>query len=358
MCGKKWFFFIFFIFYAAGGYSQITITENQVALYNAVGTTSVSNLDTITASVNIGNTSGVNTWDFSGLVSNINFTTTCIDAVSSPYHSTFPNSTICRKYTVSFMGFDTNNWLYNSLDANGFYLDGQVTATSFIITITNTTVYSPSEMQIKLPLTLGTTWSQDYTSTTTSSTGGGSTVWSHHVSYTADAYGSLKLPGESGYVQALRLKREEVSSSGQLYDHLVGYIFMTESGSGVSVTAVDTLQPDHGVINVMSSAWVVENPTSVKESDNISTESYLLNQNYPNPFNPVTTISWKSSTGGRQILKIYNVLGKEIATLVDEYRPAGDYEVKFDGSILSSGIYFYKLECGDFISVKKMTLLK
>lgn len=358
MCGKKWFFIVLSVLFTSTLYSQITITQDEVATYNAVGTTSVSNLDTTTTSVNIGNITGVNSWDFSGLVSDLNFSTISIDPSSSPYQSSFPNSTICRKYTLTFMGIETNIWLFNSLDANGFYLDGEVSATSFIITVSNTTVYSPSEKQIKLPLTLGTTWTQDYTGTTTSSSGGGSTVWNYHVTYTADAYGSLKLPGETDAIQALRVKREEISTWEQNYNHFTGYIFLTENGSGVSVSAADTLQPDHGVINVMSSAWVVENPTSVKESGDFSPKDYVLNQNYPNPFNPVTTISWKSTSSGRQILKVYNILGKEISTLVDEYRPAGDYEVKFDGSGLPSGIYFYKLDCGDFISVKKMTLLK
>ena len=85
---------------------------------------------------------------------------------------------------------------------------------------------------------------------------------------------------------------------------------------------------------------------------------FVLAQNYPNPFNPSTKISWQAPVDSRQTLKIYNILGIEVATLVDEYKPAGIYEIDFDASSLSSGIYFYKLQAGSFIETKKMILLK
>lgn len=87
-------------------------------------------------------------------------------------------------------------------------------------------------------------------------------------------------------------------------------------------------------------------------------EKFSLEQNYPNPFNPVTKISWQSPVGSRQTLKIYDVLGNEVKTLVDEYRDAGRYEIQFDASQLSSGIYFYKLQSGPFSEIRKMILMK
>ena len=89
---------------------------------------------------------------------------------------------------------------------------------------------------------------------------------------------------------------------------------------------------------------------------------FTLEQNYPNPFNPETQISWRSLVSSWQILKIYDVLGKEVATLVDEYKPAGEYEVEFDASSINgglpSGCYFYQLKSGEFIETKKMLFLK
>ena len=98
--------------------------------------------------------------------------------------------------------------------------------------------------------------------------------------------------------------------------------------------------------------------------DNYISLDYKLNQNYPNPFNPSTRISWQSSVGGWQTLKVYDVLGNEVATLVDEYREAGIHETEFNvqetsrGVSLPSGVYFYQLKAGDFVQTKKMILLR
>lgn len=98
--------------------------------------------------------------------------------------------------------------------------------------------------------------------------------------------------------------------------------------------------------------------TSIKDITNISLTEYGLSQNYPNPFNPSTKISWQSPVSSWQSLKVYDVLGNEVATLVDEYKPAGSYEVVFNSSSLSSGLYFYKLKTDHFSKTKKMILLK
>jgi hypothetical protein len=112
------------------------------------------------------------------------------------------------------------------------------------------------------------------------------------------------------------------------------------------------------------------NPTgNAVAINNISTEipsSYSLSQNYPNPFNPTTNVQFSIPqpvilSAAKNLfvtLKIYDILGKEVATLVNEILQAGTYEVKFDGSTLNSGVYFYKLQTGDFVDVKKMILIK
>lgn len=85
---------------------------------------------------------------------------------------------------------------------------------------------------------------------------------------------------------------------------------------------------------------------------------YKLFQNYPNPFNPTTTISWQSPVSSHQTLKIYDILGNEVTTLVDEYKEAGRYTLNFDASRLSSGVYIYRITAGEFTDVKKMVILK
>jgi hypothetical protein len=97
----------------------------------------------------------------------------------------------------------------------------------------------------------------------------------------------------------------------------------------------------------------------VNENNNISYPvEFLLSQNYPNPFNPSTKISWQSPVSGWQSLKIYDALGIEVATIIDEYKSAGSYEVNFNSSSLTSGVYFYQLKVGSLIQTRKMLLLK
>ena len=100
--------------------------------------------------------------------------------------------------------------------------------------------------------------------------------------------------------------------------------------------------------------------STVTDVDNINfvPTGFSLEQNYPNPFNPSTKINWQSPVGSWQTLKIYDILGNEVATLVNEYKTAGSYEVEFSADELTSGIYFYKLKAGYFVETKKMILLK
>jgi len=97
----------------------------------------------------------------------------------------------------------------------------------------------------------------------------------------------------------------------------------------------------------------------LNETVEVSTPvEFALLQNYPNPFNPVTKIKYAVSIRQYTTLKVYNILGREVATLVNEYQAAGNYEVKFDASNLSSGVYFYKLQSGNFVQTKKLLLMK
>ncbi|HEU0085896.1 MAG TPA: T9SS type A sorting domain-containing protein [Candidatus Paceibacterota bacterium] len=101
---------------------------------------------------------------------------------------------------------------------------------------------------------------------------------------------------------------------------------------------------------------IISTPTGVEEGIEINT--YSLSQNYPNPFNPSTTISFTLAQAASVELKVYDVLGNEVATLVNEEKPAGKHEVKFDATSLSSGLYIYKIVAGNFIETKKMVLMK
>lgn len=102
----------------------------------------------------------------------------------------------------------------------------------------------------------------------------------------------------------------------------------------------------------------VESTTDINEHEVIVPIEFLLFQNYPNPFNPTTSIRYQLPQSGNVKLKVYDLLGKEVITLVDEEKPAGNYEIKFDASNVPSGVYFYSINAGDFSDTKKMILIK
>lgn len=98
--------------------------------------------------------------------------------------------------------------------------------------------------------------------------------------------------------------------------------------------------------------------TSVNNEINYLPEKFYLEQNFPNPFNPTTKIKWQSPVGSWQKIKVFDTLGNQVATLVDDYKSPGNYEVEFDASDLPSGVYIYQLIATNFIETKKMILLK
>jgi hypothetical protein len=96
----------------------------------------------------------------------------------------------------------------------------------------------------------------------------------------------------------------------------------------------------------------------VSYKGSITIDSYDLAQNYPNPFNPSTIIKYQIPEDGVVTLKIYDILGKEVTTLVNEQKSVGKYELNFNASNLASGVYIYRIQVNDFTSSRKMMLLK
>lgn len=106
------------------------------------------------------------------------------------------------------------------------------------------------------------------------------------------------------------------------------------------------------------SGVVIINTTSVSNINNFAAEEYILYQNYPNPFNPVTKINFGLPFTNFVSLKVYDVSGNEVSSLVNERLSSGTYSVSFDASELPSGTYFCKITSGDFVQVKKMMLVR
>jgi hypothetical protein len=122
--------------------------------------------------------------------------------------------------------------------------------------------------------------------------------------------------------------------------------------------------PDIAVLTQSDSFYIYLNagwiPTAIRQSEEeiLSVNSYELSQNYPNPFNPSTTIRYSVPERSNVVLKIYDILGSEVSTLVNEDKDAGIYSVNFNASHLASGIYLYRLQAGSFVQTKKMIIIK
>jgi hypothetical protein len=105
--------------------------------------------------------------------------------------------------------------------------------------------------------------------------------------------------------------------------------------------------------------WILKHIFSITEvEDIILPDAFTLEQNYPNPFNPSTTIKYRLGSKEFVKLKVFNILGKEVADLVNSEQAAGSYELEFNASGLESGVYFYRIETGNFVETKKMLLMK
>ena len=157
-------------------------------------------------------------------------------------------------------------------------------------------------------------------------------------------------------------------------EFIVNIDYLTNDNSDIAVIefTIDSSQIDKQLHQ--GSMWYIDSVffgpvTYVSKDEIIFPQKYYLHQNYPNPFNPITKIKYEiplsppllkgeSEAGGFVNLKVYDVLGNEITTLVNEEKPAGIYEVEFDGVNLSNGVYFYQLTAGSFVETKKMVLLK
>ncbi|MEJ5263514.1 MAG: T9SS type A sorting domain-containing protein [Ignavibacterium sp.] len=148
---------------------------------------------------------------------------------------------------------------------------------------------------------------------------------------------------------------------------LLGFAALTYSQSFLTITKGASLTVSTGADicadsilgTIQGGGTICGSPNSV-EIDNSKPlpKEFALEQNYPNPFNPTTKISWQSPVSGNQTLKIYDILGNEVATIVNQFLEAGSYYTEFNASELTSGIYIYRLQVGDRVFTKKMTLMK
>jgi len=179
---------------------------------------------------------------------------------------------------------------------------------------------------------------------------------------------------KTGYISSIAFRNNEVwvgtGFCGQVSDNLGLYKFdgttwtnyYNDNNTFPGTCVNDLVVDKNGNLWIGSYLGLTKvdfNPTDVKETEAIPT-SFKLNQNYPNPFNPETVISYQLPVRGKVRLSVADLLGREVAVLVDEVQPAGTHHSTFSTArkVLSSGVYFYKLQTENFVDVKKMMIIK
>lgn len=194
---------------------------------------------------------------------------------------------------------------------------------------------------------------QTYTFTLTLTTTGGSGKYGVDI---AAKTGTLAVISGQGLKL---LSGELVQSSGITWSSpksiTFSYTAPVATGSDTLFATVD--RGHSGAWNWAPNKGIVVKLATGIENNEIPVKFYL-SQNFPNPFNPVTKISYGVAKSANVSIKIYNLLGKEMVTLVNEYQQAGNYFVNFNSANLATGVYFYKIKAGDFTETRKMTVIR
>ena len=209
---------------------------------------------------------------------------------------------------------------------------------------------------IKFPANYNSSWDYSFTNTDTTYVNGIITETDSQnrtVSTIIDGYGTLIIPGYDD-LECLRMKRTHAIPLPAEKE----YWYMTQEGALLVVNGTETEQ-DTGIVQINSVVLLLgESLISSIPKTSQSPKNFSLNQNYPNPFNPSTTIKFTLPNPEFVELKVYNILGKEVTTLVSNKLNQGNHTYQFDGKNLASGVYYYQLVAGVYREVKKMILLR
>jgi len=172
----------------------------------------------------------------------------------------------------------------------------------------------------------------------------------------ADTQNSKDTPYIINHKNGIDTVTVDQTESGSFWNIIGNFTFTGTNTDYVKITDGGTTG---GYISADAIRIVSEEKiTGISEQQITLPNVFRLKQNYPNPFNPSTTIKYSLPTQSNVTLKVFDVLGSEITTLINKEQPLGNYEIEFDGNDLTSGIYFYRLQAGDFVETKKMILMK
>jgi hypothetical protein len=360
--------------------SQITLDTNDVKANFAIGKTITQYTDTAVTSVNVGTPSPTvaNSWNFTSLQTRAPLILTSISTAGAPGVGNFPGVTHCLRAPNVPFSFNIPNLgnitgtanlhqyfrVAGDLLAPGIFGPGTGLFNGSPIAGNFTTINTPTETFYKLPMTVGTNWTSGQTGFLVVDVtaplpipGAFRDTTRHNMRYVVDAFGTMTLPGGAQH-QALRVRRIDLIRQNSTPERAtLSFIFLAKNGAQVNFTACDTAARSGTIGLCGTTQWNGPFPTDVRLTENIPS-SFDLKQNYPNPFNPSTTINYQVASEGPVSLKVYDLLGREVATLVNDLKSAGEYAAEWNAEGMPSGVYFYKMEAGNFSATRRLLLLK
>jgi len=336
--------------------AQITITADDIL--KEIGTHETIVGDS-SATVDVGSSGENQTWDFRNISMQDSLTLEFeyLNPKQTSFANSFPESNIAARNTDYYMGLTQQAFDFYKVSTTSMVdLGGQVPVNSSLIFKRDTVLV--------LPLSYGSTW----TTVTTDTNKILSIVFSIETDSTVntvDAYGTIHLP--AGDFECLRIRMDEINTIQNSFPtpsvETKTYIeYHWVSKNDLHLASAKS-QPNETDPNFTSTSEFERldtlngNMVAIRDKKN-QPRGFKLLQNYPNPFNPSTTIKFEVPEQSFVTIKVYNILGQEVATLVNGVKKAGSYEDTFNASNLSSGIYFYRLKTRENTLTKKMILLK
>lgn len=340
-------FLLFSLAISSFSFGQITLTSS----INPVPGETQKNVDADTTGVSQGPSGANQTWNFTNLTRTDSSVLSWVASGSTPYAAQFPTSNVASS-------IDNSNFQYFTTSANNLIVNGYAGANQVI-------PYSDPQTFLQYPFSYGTTFNDNFFATYSLS--GFNVTRSGNTTVTGDAWGTINLPFGS-FNNALRVKYTVVTRDSSnpgipfITNSTVTSYTWFVSGKKFPVFEIIYTTIDINGMSSTSSKHVNYSPNNPPIGiANIGTsvpDVFSLKQNYPNPFNPSTKIDFDVPTSGFVNLTVYDELGREVETLVNQDLQSGSYRVDWSGAKYSSGMYFYRIEAGNFRQTRKMTLIK
>ncbi len=349
------------VFLHTAAWAQISITSSDVLGAYATGKSlfGYSSSDTVVMNIGTASSSSAQTWTAPTVRINDSLRLDGIAPSSTPYSAKFTGATYAQVASLTEGPMSITFYEYYKLSNDSLIALGSVQhlkGSEGSVTIDSTAFKTAPQAIFVFPLHLGlsithpadTVYSQ------------GNDVETETETDNLDAYGTLNLP--KGAFPALRETGTNVTKvylSGSLVNTTTSYTitWLTESGNELEVQ-LDTLSSGSVRVHSITMYYFATTPATLVRSSDQQPQNFTLGQNYPNPFNPSTQIQFSLARTGFVSLKVYDMLGREVATLVNQELTPSSYTMTWNAANVASGVYLYKLTSGGVTETRKMVLIK